>query len=352
MSSALKSNSIFIGKDSHDFLNNFIEDRGFSSVFVLVDTNTNTYCLERFLSQINFKVIPFEIKAGEEFKTVETCLEIWDFLSRNGADRQSLLINLGGGVVTDIGGFAASCYRRGITFLHVPTTLLGMVDAAIGGKTGVDFKHLKNQIGVIKQPEMIVYDFNYLNTLPLNELKSGYAEALKHGLIQSESYFDECLAIKDINPQAVVPVITKSIDIKLNIVLEDTNEKGIRKALNYGHTLGHAIETYRMGLEPSMHLLHGEAIAIGLVLESFISKELFGFSLQHLQALKSFVDSIYAKQHFSVEDQQAIINLLKFDKKNVGRDVNFVLLRGIGKPVLDCKVENDLILKAFEYYQK
>ena len=352
MSKVLKSNSIYIGEDSYLFLNKYVKDNNFSSVFVLVDTNTEKYCLRAFLAQIHFEVRPLVIKAGEAFKTIETCLEIWNYLSNNGADRKSLLINLGGGVVTDIGGFAASCFRRGIEFLHVPTTLLGMVDAAIGGKNGVDFQHLKNQIGIVRQPKMIIYDFKYLSTLPKNEIISGYAEAVKHGLIQSKTYFNACIAIDDINYNSVIPIIKESIEIKLNIVLQDTNENGIRKALNFGHTLGHAIETYRMGKEPSQHLLHGEAIAIGLVLEAYISKELLGFETDDLERLKEFVDSTYARQHFSIEDQNAIINIMKFDKKNIGNNINFVLLKEIGHPVLDCKVDNELIYKAFEYYQK
>ncbi len=275
---------------------------------------------------------------------------IWEFLSNNGADRKSLLINLGGGLVTDIGGFAASCFRRGIAFLHVPTTLLAMVDAAIGGKNGVDLRHLKNQIGIVNQPEMIAYDYTYLSTLPKQEIISGYAEALKHGLIQSKSYFSDCLRIEIKDAQSVLPIIEESIKIKLNIVLQDTHEKGIRKALNFGHTLGHAIETYRLGLEPSKHLLHGEAIAIGLVLETYISKELFGFPTSELERLKAFIDSTYTKQQFSIDDQNEIINLMKFDKKNIGNAINFVLLEAIGKPKLDCKVNNDLIYKAFDYY--
>ena len=350
MNKTLTSNLIFMGEDSYRMLNKYVSDKSFSSVFVLVDSNTKKDCLPKFMTQINFDVMALEIPSGEAYKTVETCLEIWDFLSANGADRKTLLINLGGGVVTDIGGFAASCFRRGIAFLHIPTTLLGMVDAAIGGKNGVDLKHLKNQIGVVKQPGMILYDFQYLSTLPLKEIKSGFAEAVKHGLIQSNSYFDDCVSLENLNAQSVLPIIEESIQIKLNIVLQYTDEKGIRKALNFGHTLGHAIETYRMGLEPSKQLLHGEAIAIGLVLESYISKELLGFPNQNLETLRDFIDTTYTKQFFSVQEQTEIINLMKFDKKNVGNDINFVLLEDVGKPILDCKVSNDLIYKAFEYY--
>jgi len=351
MRKTLKSNSIFIGEDSYAILNDFLIDNAFSSVFVLVDANTEKYCLQAFLTQLDLNVKPIVIKAGEAYKTIETCVEIWEFLSNNGADRKSLLINLGGGVVTDIGGFAASCFRRGIAFLHIPTTLLGMVDAAIGGKTGVDLKHLKNQIGVVRQPEMIVYDYSYLSTLPESEIKSGFAEAVKHGLIQSKPYFKDCIGITQLDFQSVLPIIEESIKIKLNIVLQDTNEKGIRKALNFGHTLGHAIETYRMGLDSSQHLLHGEAIAIGLVLESYISTALLGFPKQDVETLKEWSENTYEKQSFSIEDQKEIINLMKFDKKNIGSNVNFVLLQEVGKPVLDCKVDNDLIYKAFEYYQ-
>jgi len=350
MGKTLKSNSIFIGEDSHNILNNYIIDKEYSSVFVLVDSNTEKHCLPLFLKQIHFKIRPIVIKAGEEFKTIETCQKIWDFLSNNGADRKSLLINLGGGVITDIGGFAASCFRRGIEFLHIPTTLLAMVDAAIGGKNGVDLKHLKNQIGIVRQPKMIVYDYEYLSTLPVNEIKSGFAEAVKHGLIQSKAYFKDCIAQSDINYTTVIPIIQESIEIKLNFVQQDPNENGIRKALNFGHTLGHAIESYRMRLEPNMHLLHGEAIAIGLVLESFISNEMFDFETEDLRQLKAFIDTTYSKQQFSIEDQNEIIKIMKFDKKNIGSNINFVLLNGIGQPVLDCRVSNDLIYSAFEYY--
>ena len=351
MNPLLSANSIHLGNSVYKRLNSYISEQNYSKVFLLVDNNSQQYCLTRFDKNIDFQVEVIKINSGEQFKTLDTCQIIWSELSEKGADRKSILINLGGGVITDIGGFVASCFRRGISFLHIPTTLLGMVDAAIGGKTGVDLMHLKNQIGVINQPDMVLYDFRFLSTLPKIELVSGFAEILKHGLIVSKNYLDKCFTVNDISYETVIPLIQESIETKLKIVLEDTNENGIRKALNYGHTLGHAIETYRMEQESSQHLLHGEAIAIGLVLETFISKELYGFPEEDLEKLKNFIDSTYVKQDFSNKDQNEIINIMKYDKKNIGDNVNFVLLKEIGKPVLDCKVDNDLIFTAFEYYQ-
>lgn len=350
MNPFLNKNSIYFGNNAYVELSQFIDKAKISKIFVLIDDNTKVHCFPYFKTQVNFDFKVVEIQHGELNKTLDTCQFIWKELSHLGADRKSLLINLGGGVVTDIGGFVASCYRRGISFLHVPTTLLGMVDAAIGGKTGVDLMNLKNQIGVINQPEMILYDFDFLSTLPLIELKSGFAEVLKHGLIHSKRYVQDCLDIKTIHTKSVIPLIEESIEIKQRIVLQDTQEHGLRKALNYGHTLGHAIETFRMGLEQSMHLLHGEAIAIGLVLETYLSKEIFGFPEDDLMQLKKFVNATYNRQFFSKDDQREIIALMKFDKKNVGNNINFVLLEDIGRPRLDCKVDNDLIYKAFEYY--
>lgn len=354
MSNLHNSNSIFFNKEAFENLNIFIDEQDISSIFVLVDDNTQKYCLDILKQKLSsgFKVI--SILPGEQYKTLDTCAFIWEKLSDKGADRKSLLINLGGGVVTDIGGFAASCFRRGISFIHIPTTLLCMVDAAIGGKNGVDFKHLKNQIGIIRPPKMILIDKDFLKTLPQEQIVSGFAEILKHGLIYSKSktYFDDCLSVDKLDFQNVKHLIDESINIKLQIVDKDVDEQGLRKVLNYGHTLGHAIESYRMGLEASKHLLHGEAIAVGLILETYISQKLLGFPESQLNQLKSFIHQYFPFQKFDKNDQSQIIELMKYDKKNTKNQINFVLLKKIGEPVLDQQVENDLIFEAFKFYQE
>jgi len=347
-------NKILFENEAFKILEQYVNSKSISRVYLLLDLNTEAYCLDYFKRQIGFDFETIVIPSGETYKTLDTCADIWQILSDKGADRQSLLINLGGGVITDIGGFVASCYRRGINFVHIPSTLLGMVDAALGGKNGVDFKNLKNQIGVIRQPELILIDKHFLKTLPQNQIISGYAEVIKHGLIniKSEEYFKSSLALSNINHKTIRQLIEESITIKNSIVNQDSNENGIRKILNYGHTLGHAIESYRMSLDSSKHLLHGEAVAIGLILETYISHKTYAFPVSHLNALTSFVKKFYEHQSFDSNEISKIIELMKYDKKNVGSQINFVLLKGIGNYVLDCQVDNKLIYEAFDYYNK
>ncbi len=354
MSFPLQHKTIYFEDHYIEKLNYFVDENRFSTVFILVDENTAKHCLNLIEKSLDFDFKTIEIPAGESYKTLETCAEIWQKMSDEGADRQSLLINLGGGVVTDIGGFVASCYRRGIAFIHMPTTLLGMVDAAIGGKNGVDFKHLKNQIGIIRSPEMILIEKDFLNTLPKNQIASGFAEVIKHGLINSHStdYFFDCMKIETIDFKSIYHLIEESINIKNCIVNEDTDEKGLRKVLNYGHTLGHAIESYRMSFESSKHLLHGEAIAIGLILETYISYKSYGFPKSILDQLKACIAKFYEKQYFDEASQKKIVELMKFDKKNYKNQINFVLLRDIGKAVFDCQVKNELIKEAFDFYHE
>lgn len=353
MTNLLEKNKVFINSTPNSEIDYFIDNHNISSVYVLVDENTNAHCLEIFTQNTSLSFEVIEIPAGEKHKHINTCLHIWEQLSEKGADRKSLLINLGGGVVTDVGGFAASCFRRGIKFVHVPTTLLAMVDAALGGKNGVDLNNLKNQIGVINLPEMILVNKHYLKTLPKNEIFSGFAEMLKHGLITDDGdrYFYDCLQTENFSELQVSELIEKSIAIKLKVVEKDINESGLRKILNYGHTLGHAIESFRMGFSKDLQLLHGEAIAIGLILESFISHKMYDFPKTYLEDLKAFVLKHYELQNFDRHSQSDIIELMRYDKKNEANQVNFVLLKDIGVPVFDCKVENDLIFEAFDYYQ-
>ncbi len=344
---------VYFNESGFQFLNELLQLKKYSKIFVLVDGNTNECCLPLFLSEMTTD-IPFEvieIEAGEEFKNIETCTQVWYALSELEADRKSLIINLGGGVVTDLGGFVASTYMRGIDFVNIPTTLLAMVDASVGGKTGVDLGALKNQIGVINNPLGVVIDSRFLATLSGEELRSGMAEMFKHGLIQSETYWQKMLNLKDLTLDDLDGLIHESVVIKNNIVEQDPTEKGLRKTLNFGHTLGHAIESHCLQSDNRRKLLHGEAIAIGMVLASFFSVKKLGFSPSKCDEIKSIFEQYFEKQNFTEEEINQIINLMKFDKKNSHGNINFVLLENIAQPKLDCLVENELIYRAFEYYQ-
>lgn len=328
----------------------FLKNSTYSKVFVIVDSNTKNLCLSGFKEIIDFEIDGvLEIKPGEENKTIATCLQIWQQLSDMGADRKTLLLNLGGGVVTDLGGFVASTYKRGIDFINIPTTLLAMVDASIGGKTGVDLGVLKNQIGVINQPLMVLILPEFLESLDERQVKSGFAEMLKHGLISSPEYWAELISTKDF---CSIKHIQKSVAIKNHVVQQDPTEQGIRKKLNFGHTIGHAIESYFLDSPELKTLLHGEAIAIGMILEAYFSHELSGLSKVDLNEIKKAFLSHFEKVSFSTNDIEIIIDLLKHDKKNTHGNINFVLLPEIGATSLDIKVPSELYEKAFAYYKE
>ena len=348
-----KDYAIHFNSTCYNKLNNYINKSNFSKIFVLVDTNTHKHCLSTFLAKLNTSqnIEIIEIEAGEINKTIDTCVGVWNALSDLDGDRKSLLINLGGGVVTDLGGFVASCFKRGINFINVPTSLLAMVDASIGGKTGVDLGTVKNQIGVINCGDMVLVDTKFLETLPQNEMRSGLAEMLKHGLIQDEAYWHKMSDLSKFTLEDLDKLIYESIIIKKNVVTEDPNENGLRKTLNYGHTLGHAIESYCLSNDKKETLLHGEAIAIGMVLATYISHKKCGFPYEKLENIKASIRKIYGLVELTKDDYLAIIELLKFDKKNTHGNINFVLLEDIGKSKIDCKVENALIMEAFDYYK-
>ena len=344
---------IYFSDDGYSKLNDHIAQHKYSAVFVIVDTHSNEYCLPNFLPYLAIE-IPIEIvefESGESFKNIDTCVQIWNVLTELGADRKSLIINLGGGVVTDLGGFVASTFKRGIDFIHVPTTLLAMVDASIGGKNGVDLGHLKNQIGVINVPEMVLIDTVYLETLPQNEMRSGLAEMLKHGLIADKKYWEQFLELDKIDYADFDALIYRSIEIKNNIVLQDPTENGIRKALNFGHTLGHAIESYFLESENKTTLLHGEAIAAGMVLESFLSMKKNLISHQEYEQIKASVIGIFGRIDFEEIDLKPILDLLIHDKKNEYGSVQFALIHGIGNIKINEVIENEFIIAAFENYK-
>ena len=325
--------------------------KAYSIVFILVDENTHELCLPQFMAEINgdyqFEII--EIESGEVNKNIETCVGVWEALSEIGADRKSILINLGGGVLTDLGGFVASTFKRGIDFINVPTTLLSMVDASVGGKTGIDLGSLKNQIGVINQPVMVLVVPDFLNTLDNRQIKSGFSEMLKHGLIQDRLYWEtlkQAESLEDMKKH-----ILTSIQIKNKVVLQDPTERNIRKILNFGHTLGHAIESYFLENDSKETLLHGEAIAIGMILEGYLSNKLTNLPLADLEDIKTTFLSRYEKIEFLEEDFDNILKLMKYDKKNSHGKVNFVLLKEVGNPIFDIEIPIELFTEAFAYYK-
>lgn len=333
-------------------LNKHIKENNFSKIFILVDENTHEFCLPYFLKQVETEITIeiIEIESGEINKTIDTCVGVWNTLSELDADRKSLLINIGGGVITDLGGFVACTFKRGIAYVNVPTTLLSMVDASVGGKTGVDLGHLKNQIGVISNPDLVLIDTQYLATLPQNQMRSGLAEMLKHGLISDINYWKKFQDLSKLNADDLDQLIHESVLIKKNVVEVDPYENGLRKTLNFGHTLGHAIETYFLSNPKKTTLLHGEAIIIGMILASYISTELTGFPKETTLKIKEFFTEYYGKVEITEDERKPIMELMKYDKKNNHGNINFVLLEDIGKPKIDCLVDDDIIVDAFKFY--
>lgn len=344
---------VYKNERAYKAISEYLKDSEISKVFIITDNNTLTYCLPVFLERIDFNASPqiITIPEGEINKTIHTCLNVWEELSEKGADRNSLIINLGGGVVTDLGGFVASTFKRGLPFINVPTSLLAMVDASVGGKNGVDLGHVKNQIGVIQLPEMVILDTSFLKTLPDEHITSGLAEMLKHGIIYSNEYWDRVKRADFSKKEEFESLIWDSVQIKKEIVAKDPFEKDLRKTLNYGHTLGHAIESYFLENPNKKELLHGEAVAVGIILATYISKEMYNFPSETLNDISESVFNHFSKQTFSKKDIETIIDLLVFDKKNRNGQVLFVLMEDIGLHKTNCIVSNNLIYNAFDYYK-
>jgi 3-dehydroquinate synthase len=332
-------------------LSSLVEKNNYSTLFILVDENTLDHCYPKFIQNLatDKRIEVIEIESGEINKNIETCIGVWNAITELGGDRKSLVITLGGGVITDLGGFVASCFKRGIDFVNIPTTLLSMVDASVGGKTGVDLGVLKNQIGLFANPQMVIVDTDYLTTVTDREIKSGTAEIIKYGITYDLKLFNE---IKDNKGLEINDLIYRSIEIKNEVVLQDPKEQNLRKILNFGHTLGHAIESFYLESEDKENLTHGEAIAIGMVCESFMSSKLLGFPTEKLKEIKDVILSIYDKTNLLKEDFSDIMELLKHDKKNVNGQVNFVLLNDYESHKLDCKVPEELIIESMEFYNE
>jgi 3-dehydroquinate synthase len=336
-------------EDSLTQLVNFIKEGKYSRSFVLTDENTAVHCLpllQQYLGEAdNFDII--EINAGEESKNLDFCIGVWKMLIDFGADRKALMINLGGGVVTDLGGFVASTYKRGIDFVQVPTTLLSQVDASVGGKTGVDLDSIKNIIGTFTQPKAVFMVADFFKTLPERQILSGLAEMLKHGLICDVAYWDK-LKTSDLSLPSI-ELVHRSVEIKNEVVIEDPHEKGIRKALNFGHTVGHAVETYSM-LNDSNPLTHGEAIAVGMVCEAWLSNKKAGLPDGQLAEIAQVLTKLYPKHSIAGDCYPALFQLMQKDKKNQNGQINCTLLTSIGQYSIDNICTEQELCDSLRYY--
>jgi 3-dehydroquinate synthase len=320
----------------------------YSRVFVLVDEVTEKLCLP-LLKKYLFDIHVLRISSGEKNKSLANCEAIWSEMLKQEADRKSVLINLGGGVVGDIGGFCASLYKRGIDYIQVPTTLLAMVDSAIGGKTAVDFNGVKNVIGTFRQPKSIYINPDFLSTLPKPEWINGYAEIIKHGLIADKKYWEKVLSTPLDDWSELINLISGSIKIKLAIVKNDPFEKGERKLLNFGHTIGHAMEAYSLKHD-SKPLKHGEAIAIGMICEAYLSKLNGGLSNKELRQITDLITLHFPKYSLRSILSPELTRLMRNDKKNTNEKINFTLLKKTGKGMIDQTCTDNQIAAALNYY--
>jgi len=331
-------------------INNFLAVNKYSQLFILVDENTKKDCLPLFLEKTKIEEYHLlEITSGELHKNINTCQNIWSKMMELGADRHALTINLGGGVIGDMGGFCASTYMRGMDFIQVPTTLLSQVDASIGGKLGIDFGQLKNSIGLFKNPKGVFVCPEFFNTLSKRELRSGFAEIIKHSLIANQSQWEQIKELKNLNGVNWSNYLVPSLNIKKRIVEEDPFEKGIRKALNYGHTIGHAIES--VALECDAPLLHGEAIAIGMISEAYLSYRQIGLSKKALEDISRFMLNIYGKETLDKSNDEKYLYLMSRDKKNEQKQINFTMLKNAGEALINQHSTENLIIESLDYYR-
>ena len=329
------------------------QDMAYDKVFILADETTEKCCwpvvseLESLQNALHI-VIP----STDAHKNLESLSYVWTQLSNNGATRHSLLINLGGGMVTDLGGFAASTFKRGIDFVNIPTTLLAMVDASEGGKTGINFNGLKNEIGVFNEPKKVILDTTFLKTLDKENILSGYAEMLKHGLLSNSETLDELLAfdLDNIDYAHLGTMVRKSVAVKKRVVKSDPHEHGLRKSLNLGHTIGHAIESF--ALKQGTPVLHGYAVAWGLVCELYLSSAYFSFPTETMHEVVRFINTHYGKFSLSCDDYDDLFALMKHDKKNVGDKIQFALLSGTGKVRINRTMSKEQIFEALDFYRE
>ncbi len=319
-----------------------------NNVFVLTDKNVEQAVLPQIKILQDIPVMAIE--PGEQIKNIDTVKEIWRFLTEHGADRSSLLINVGGGVVSDIGGFAASTFKRGIRYVNIPTSLLAQVDASVGGKTGIDFMGYKNLIGTFNNPSLVLINTEFLRTLPQRHFISGYAEMIKHALIAGPGEWKkiQSFSLDDIDYEFLMFLVKKSVEIKNSIVEKDPKEQGWRKVLNFGHTIGHGVEAYF--LSKGEDILHGEAVAIGLISEIYLSNLKFILNIDLVFEISTYISRIFPSYTITYEDYEAIYNILLQDKKNRDGKIMFTLLRNLGEPVIDQACTKGEIFEALNFY--
>ena len=341
-----------IGDEVFNELGLYLKRHKFSSLFILVDENSLKHCLPVLVSRVPrlLEAEIIELESGEKNKNIEVCAQVWRALSELGADRNSLLINLGGGVITDLGGFVASTFKRGIDFINIPTTLLAQVDAAIGGKTGIDLGVLKNEVGVFAEANGLFIWPGFLQTLNRRELASGIAEVLKHGLISDFTYWSTCRDMELTEVNDLDEVIRASVKIKSDIVAADPKESGERKRLNFGHTIGHAIESFFLE-EGERTLLHGEAVAVGMICESWLSVQLFGLSETQLMEIRETIGRYFQPLDLNPMDDHRLVELMRHDKKNNKGEIRMALLKSIGLCGTGKIVAPEQIIEALNYYR-
>jgi 3-dehydroquinate synthase len=346
-------NDIRVTNELEKELGTIISSYPKGKVYVVVDENTQQLCLPVLQKFDFFQSIPvLVIQSGEENKSLDSVVKVWNFMEENGADRKSLLINLGGGMLSDLCGFAASCFKRGLHFVNIPTTLLSQVDASVGGKTGINFNGLKNEIGVFNQPQTVIIASQFLKSLNKENLLSGYAEMLKHGLIHSKSHWDECLAfdLNNIDFEMLNEMVARSVAVKEYFVVNDPTEKNIRKALNFGHTVGHAFES--LALHQGRPILHGFAVAYGMVVELYLSSKKVGFPTSETEHISKWIIETYGAFSISEADFEKLYLKMTKDKKNEAGRINFTLIPEIGKVEINIDCEKELIIEGLEFFKK
>ena len=348
----MEPQKVIISQQLEEALSAAIADCRPDRVAILTDDTTHELCLPLVASfdcmqQASVIVIP----SGDQHKELQSVLHVWTELQRIGATRHSLLVNLGGGMVTDLGGFAASTFKRGIHLVNIPTTLLSMVDASVGGKTGFNFGGLKNEIGVFRNASSVILDTVFLKTMDRQNLLSGYAEMLKHGLIHTPAMLADLLTFNIEQPDLaeLQRMVAESVQVKQRIVLEDPTEQGLRKALNLGHTVGHAFESLALQRQP---VLHGYAVAWGLVCELYLSCVKTGFPTDRMRQCVRFIFDHYGRMPITCDDYPALLELMTHDKKNVAGRINFTLLAAVGDLRLDQTATKQEIEASLDFYRE
>lgn len=350
----MNQQKVVISQHFEQSLSQALAECNYDCLFILVDETTERCCLPVLTSSISHQtsdISVITIGTTDQHKTLDTLSHVWSELQRMGATRHSLMINLGGGMVTDLGGFAASTFKRGIHYINIPTTLLSMVDASVGGKTGINFGGLKNEIGVFNNADCVILDTKFLKTLDQENILSGYAEMLKHGLIDCEEHWAEILRNLE-SPdhlERLSSLVSKSVAVKQHIVTEDPTEKGLRKALNLGHTAGHAFESLALERKP---ILHGYAVAYGLVVELYLSCVKTGFPTDKMRQTVQFIKEHYGKMAITCDDYPHLLELMHHDKKNEGSAINFTLLAGIGELRINQTATEEEIKEALDFYRE